>query len=172
MRWAAGSFFVEEIPSTAAIPAANTTNVRPRTGDQDKITYEGQLNRLEGVVSNDYLHLLDVYLGECIATQTPSLSDPLDPLRAALPVHRPTMTMPVDHSECDGEKHNACQLEVETLHQSIRRRWNTADGMFRDAHKTQTIKDLYNNLNYRNKLTDQLEYLQSATKGGDAVRVS
>ena len=158
-------FFVEEIPSTAAIPAANTTNVRPRTGDQDKITYEGQLNRLEGVVSNDYL--FDVYLGECIA---PFVA--LDPLRAALPVHRPTMTMPVDHSECDGEKHNACQLEVETLHQSIRRRWNTADGMFRDAHKTQTIKDLYNNLNYRNKLTDQLEYLQSATKGGDAVRVS
>ena len=149
-------FFVEEIPSTAAIPAANTTNVRPRTGDQDKITYEGQLNRLEGVVSNDYL--FDVYLGECIA---PFVA--LDPLRAALPVHRPTMTMPVDHSECDGEKHNACQLEVETLHQSIRRRWNTADGMFRDAHKTQTIKDLYNNLNYRNKLTDQLEYLQSAT---------
>ena len=158
-------FFVEAIPSTAAIPAANTTNVRPRTGDQDKITYEGQLNSLEGVVSNDYL--FDVYLGECIA---PFVA--LDPLRAVLPVHRPTMTMPVDHSECDGEKHNACQLEVETLHQSIRRRWNTADGMFRDAHKTQTIKDLYNNLNYRNKLTDQLEYLQSATKGGDAVRVS
>ena len=158
-------FFVEEIPSTAAIPAANTTNVRPRTGDQDKIIYEGQLNRLEGVVSNDYL--FDVYLGECIA---PFVA--LDPLRAALPVHRPTMTMPVDHSECDGEKHNACQLEVETLHQSIRRRWNTADGMFRDAHKTQTIKDLYNNLNYRNKLTDQLEYLQSATKGGDSVRVA
>ena len=158
-------FFVEEIPSTAAIPAANTTNVRPRTGDQDKITYEGQLNRLEGVVSNDYL--FDVYLGECIA---PFVA--LDPLRAALPVHRPTMTMPVDHSKCDDAKHNACRLEVEALHQSMRRRWNTADGMFRDAHKTQTIKDLYNNLNYRNKLTDQLEYLQGATKGGDAVRVS
>ena len=111
--------------------------------------------------------MFDVYLGECIA---PFVA--LDPLRAALPVHRPTMTMPVDHSECDGEKHNACRLEAEALHQSMRRRWNTSDGMFRDAHKTQTIKDLYNNLNYRNKLTDQLEYLQGATKGGDAVRVS
>ena len=158
-------FFVEEIAITAMIPAANTTNVKPRLGDQDKITYEGQLNRLEGVVSND--HLFDVYLGECIA---PFVA--LDPLRAALPVHRPTMTMEVDHSKCQGHKHDACRLELEALHQSMRNRWNNAAEMFQDAHKSQAIKDLYSNLNHLNKLTSQLEYLRSAIAGNGTMRVA
>ena len=58
-------FFVETVPHTAMIPAANTTNVKPRLSKHDKVLYEGQLNQLEGVVSND--HLFDVYLGECIS---------------------------------------------------------------------------------------------------------
>ncbi len=80
-------FFVETIPHTAMLPAVNTANVKPRLGSQDKVTYVGELNKLDGVVSND--HLFDVYLGECIA---PYMA--LDPLKAALPVHRATMTMP------------------------------------------------------------------------------
>ena len=64
------------------LPAANTTNVKPRLGIQDKMNYEGLLNQMEGVVSND--HLFDVYLGECIAPYVT-----LDPLKAVLPVHRP-----------------------------------------------------------------------------------
>ena len=158
-------FFVEETTSTAMLPAANTTNVRPRLGDQDKITYDGQLNLLEGVMSND--HLFDVYLGECIAPYTT-----LDPLRAALPVHRPTMTMAVDHSKCKGHKHNACRLEVEALHQSMRKRWDIADEMFHEVHKNQAIKDLYSNLNHLNKLTSQLEYLQAAVAGDGTTRVA
>ena len=81
-------FFVETIPHMAMIPAANTANVRPRVSGQDKMNYEGQLHLLEGVVSND--HLFDVYLGECVAPYVA-----LDPLQAALPVHRPTMTLPL-----------------------------------------------------------------------------
>ena len=158
-------FFVEETTSTAMLPAANTTNVRPRLGDQDKITYDGQLNLLEGVMSND--HLFDVYLGECIAPYAT-----LDPLRAALPVHRPTMTMAVDHSKCKGHKHNACRLEVEALHQSMRKRWDIADEMFHEVHKNQAIKDLYSNLNHLNKLTSQLEYLQAAIAGDGTTRVA
>lgn len=158
-------FFVEEIPHTAALPAANTTNVKPRTGDQDKVTYEGQLHQLEGVISSD--HLFDVYLGECIA---PFVA--LDPLKAVLPVYRPTMTLPVDHSKCKGTEHEACRLKVETFHQSMRRRWNIAAEMFHEVHKDKAIKSLYRNLNHLNKLTDQLESLQGATKGGEAVRVS
>ena len=133
-------FFVEETASTAMIPAANTTNIKPRLGDQDKITYEGQLNKLEGVVSND--HLFDVYLGECIAPYVA-----LDPLKAALPVHRPTMTMPLNHDSCD-DKHGDCGLEVADLHSSMQRRWNNAAEMFRIAHEKQVIKDLYSNLNH------------------------
>ena len=157
-------FFVEETASTAMIPAANTTNVKPRLGDQDKITHEGQLNKLEGVVSND--HLFDVYLGECIAPYVA-----LAPLKAALPVHRPTMTMAVDHSECEGHKHN-CRLDMQALHQTMRKRWNIAEEMFRDAHKDKAIKDLYGRLNYQNILTSQLEYLQAAINGGETARVA
>ena len=147
------------------IPAANTTNVKPRLGDQDKITHEGQLNKLEGVVSND--HLFDVYLGECIAPYVA-----LDPLKAALPVYRPSMTMPLNHDDCEDDKHSACRLEVKALHQSMRHRWNIADKMFRDAHEKQVIKDLYGRLNYQNILTSQLEYLRAASTGDGTTRVA
>ena len=158
-------FLVEETASTAMIQPANTTNVKPRLGDQDKITYEGQLNKLEGAVSND--HLFDVYLGECIA---PFVA--LDPLRAALPIHRPTMTMEVNHSKCKGNKHDACRLEVETLHQSMRNRWTNAAEMFHEAHKSQAITDLHRNLNHLNKLTSQLGYLRTAIANSATTRVA
>ena len=134
-------FFVETAPHTAFLPAANTTNVKPRLGGQDKVNYEGQLNRLEGVVSNE--HLFDVYLGECIAPYVA-----LDPQKAALPVPRTTMTMPMSHDDCEGDKHHACQLEVAELHPTMQRRWNNASEMYREAHKNQAIKDLYSNLNH------------------------
>ena len=157
-------FFIEEIPHTAALPAANTTNVKPRLGTQDNITYDGQLNLLEGVVSND--HIFDVYLGECLA---PYIS--LDPVKAALPVHRSTMTMPLNHDDCD-DKHYQCRLDVANLHPSMQRRWNNAAGMFREVHKEKVIKDLYNNLDHLRKLTSQLAYLRAATTGDGAVRLA
>ena len=158
-------FFVETVPHTALLPAANTTNVKPRLGGQDKINYDGQLNRLEGVVSND--HLFDVYLGECIAPYVA-----LDPLEAALPVHRPTMTMPLNHNDCEGDRHDACCLEVAELHSTMQRRWNNAAEMYREAHTNQAIKDLYSRLNHQNILTSQLKYLQSAIAGDETVRVA
>ena len=96
-------FFVQPVPHTAMIPREDTTNVKPRIGKQDKMNYEGQLNQLEDVVSND--HLFDVFLGESIAPYVA-----LDPLKAALPVHHPTMTMPLNHDDCESNKHNACRL--------------------------------------------------------------
>ena len=158
-------FFVETIPHTAMLPTANTTNVRARLGTQDKITYEGQLNTLEGVVSND--HLFDVYLGECIAPYVA-----LDPLKAAMPVHRPTMTMPLIHEGCEAGKHDACRLDLESLHQSMRRRWANATEMYREAHQQRVIKDLYDRLNYQKLLTSQLEYLQGAITNDETVRVA
>ena len=158
-------FFVETVPHTAMLPTANTTNVRARLGTQDKITYEGQLNTLEGVVSND--HLFDVYLGECIAPYVA-----LDPLKAAMPVHRPTMTMPLIHEGCEAGKHDACRLDLESLHQSMRRRWANATEMYREAHQQRVIKDLYDRLNYQKLLTSQLEYLQGAITNDETVRVA
>ena len=163
-------FFVETIPHTAMLPAGNTTNVRPRVSSQDKYKYEEQLNKLDGVIHND--HLFDVYLGECIAPYVA-----LDPLKAALPVTRSTMTMPVNHDSCEKTpsglvKHNACYLESENLHSSMQRRWNTAAEMYREGHKSQAIKDLFNNLNHLNKLTNQLEYLRGAIAGNATVRIA
>ena len=158
-------FFVETVPHTAMLPAANTTNVKPRLGIQDKMNYEGLLNQMEGVVSND--HLFDVYLGECIAPYVT-----LDPLKAVLPVHRTTMTMPLSHDDCEGDKHHACQLEVAELHPMMQRRWNNAAELYREAHKNQAIKDLYSNLNHLNKLTSQLGYLRAAIAGDGTVRVA
>ena len=158
-------FFVETLPHTARIPAANTTNIRPRQGSQDKVVYEGQLSQLEGVVHND--HVFDVYMGECIAPYVT-----LDPLKAALPVHRSTMTMPLTHEDCEGDKHNACQLDVGALHPTMQRRWSKAAEMFREAHKNQAIKDLYRRLNHQNTLTSQLEYLRSVIAVDEKYRVA
>ena len=157
-------FFVQPVPHTAMIPTANTTNVKPRLGNQDKMKYEAQLTQLEGVVSND--NLFDVYLGECLAPYVT-----LHPLKAVLPVHRVTMTMPLNHENCEANKHNACRLEVAELHSTMQRRWNNAAEMYREAHKNQAIKDLYSNLNHLNKLTSQLEYLQGAIAKKETVRI-
>ena len=150
-------FFVETMPHTVMLPAANTTNVRPRASSQDKMNYEGQLHLLEGVISKD--HLFDVYLGECVAPYVA-----LDPLKAALPVHRPTMTLSLLPE--DGG------LDVERLHPTMQRRWNNAAEMYREAHNSQAIKDLYSRLNHQNILISQLDYLQGAIAGDGTVRVA
>ena len=158
-------FFVETVPNPAMLPAANTTNVRPRLGKQDKINYEGSLHRLEGVVHND--HLFDVYMGECIAPYAV-----LAPLKAVLPVHRPTMKIPLNHDDCEGNKHDGCRLEISALHTTMQRRWNNAAEMYRETHKNQVIKDLFTSLNYLRKLTSQLEYLQGSIAGAGTTRIA
>ena len=158
-------FFVETVPHTAMLPAANITNIRPRLGRQDNMLYEEQLNLLEGVVSND--HLFDVYLGECIA---PYMA--LDPVKAVLPVHRSTMTMPLNHDDCEDDKHDACSLEISALHSTMQQRWNNASAIYREAHESQAIKDLYSRLNHQNILTSQLEYLRGAIAGNGAIRIA
>ena len=158
-------FFVETIPSTAMFPAANSTNVTPRQGNQDRMKYEGKLNLLEGIVNND--HLFDVYLGECLA---PYIA--LKPLRAALPIHRSTMTMPLNHDDCEEDRHDACRLEVAELHPTMQRRWTNAAEMFQEAHHNRAIKDLYSNLNHLSKMTNQLDYLGFAIAGSNTVRIA
>ncbi len=106
-------------------------------------------------------------MGECVA---PYLA--LDPLKAALPVHRPTMAMPLNHDDCAGDRHDGCRLDVGALHPTMQRRWNNAAAMFRDAHGNQVIKDLYDRLNYQKILGSQLEYLQGTTTGNGTVRVA
>ena len=162
-------FFVETLPHKAHIPAGNATRVRPRRGRYDKLTYQDQLNQLPEVVPNE--HLFDVYLGECLA---PYMA--LTPLKAALPIHRDTMELPLNHSDCEathreGGKHDACRLDVEALHPTMQQRWQTAAGMYHKAHPTQTIKKLHDRLNYQNILINQLTYLRNALAGSGTTRV-
>ena len=157
-------FFVEKVPPTAMIPVANSTNVKPRLSAQDKVIYQGQLNQLEGIVQND--HLFDVYLGECVAPYVA-----LDSLKAVLPVNRTSMTMPLSHNDCEADKHDACCLDVAKLHPSMQRRWNNAAEMYREVHKNQAIKDLYNRLNHQNILTGQLESLKDAIVSNGTLRI-
>ena len=149
-------FFVDTLPHTVAIPAANSTNVQARRGSQDNVKYDGQLHLLDGVVHND--HLFDVYLSECIAPYVA-----LAPLQAALPVHRPTMTLPLLP---DGG------LDVAALNSAMQRRWNNAAAMFREAHQGRVIIELFDNLNHLNKLTSQLDYLQGAIAGDGTKRIA
>ena len=159
-------FFVDTLPHTAMLPAANATSVRPRQGKLDKVKYAAaQLRQLEGVVSND--HLFDVYRGDCFAPYVA-----LEPLKAALPAHRPTMTLPLRHDDCGGDKHSACRLDAAALHSSMQRRWNNVSAMFTAMHPNQAIKDLYHRLNHLNKLTRQLEYLRGAIAGNGTVRIA
>ena len=158
-------FFVETLPNSAMLPAVNTTNTKPRMGNQDRMLYEGSLHRLECVVHND--HLFDVYLGECIAPHVA-----LKPLKAALPVHRTTMTMPLNHDDCEGDKHDACRLEIADLHPTMQRRWNNAAEMYREAHKERGITELFDNLNHLKKLTSQLQYLRGAIDGDGTIRIA
>ena len=158
-------FFVDVIPHTAMIPAANTTNIQPRLSGQDKITYVGQLHLLDGVVHND--HLFDVYLGECVAPYVA-----LDPLKATLPAYRATMSMPLNHDDCNDDRHDACRLDVDALHPTMQRRWNTANQLYREVHQSQAIKDLYNRLNHLKGFTSQLEYLRNASDSNGLIRVA
>ena len=106
-------------------------------------------------------------MGECVAPYVA-----LDPLKAALPVHRSTMTMPLNHDDCEGNRHNACQLETEELHDSMRRRWERASEMYRKAHDGQAVQDLYQRLNHQKTLTSQLDYLQGAITDDEAIRIA
>ena len=82
------------------------------------------------------------------------------------------MIMPLNHDECECEKHNACRLDTTALHPSMQRRWNGAAAMFQEAHKDQKIKELFARLNHQNTLESQLEYLQDAINKGVTARVA
>ena len=162
-------FFVETVPHTAMLPAANTTNVRPRQGSQDNVLYEDSLHLLEGPVSND--HVFDVYLGECVAPYVT-----LDTLKAVLPVNRSTMTLPINAAHCPSQhkpnQHSNLCLDASQLDHRVQRRWESAATMFQKAHESRSITELFANLNHLNKLTGQLDYLQRAISTGNQTRIA
>ena len=152
-------FFVTIEPNQTFVAAPNTFKTYPRKGSQDKKKYD--VGALGGnVVHSD--NLFDIYLGESVA---PFVTLPA--LTAALPVDKPSMTLPLDHSSCPTNpktgniRHNACVVETAQLDTRMRSRWKTIESLW-DANKGKNNKmSLYQRLNYHNILTSQLEWMHN-----------
>lgn len=160
-------FFVSAAPNDGLMAVPGTFRTYPRTGGQDKKTYD--VSALDGHIVHDD-NLFAVHLGETIA---PYIA--LQPLTAALPVSKATMTMPLDHSRCSGTttgkvKHDACRVDIQALDARMQERWPVMESLW-DANKGKSdTKSLAQNLNWLNKLTSQLEYLSDP--GDCPVRVA
>ena len=161
-------FFVTVEPNQTMIAAPDTFITYPRTSGQDKKKYD------VGVLSGNVVHddnLFDIYLGESIAPYVT-----LPPLTAALPVDKPSMTMPVDHSQRPADtksgfvRHNAYEIDTAQLDTRMESRWKRMSVLW-DANKGKNDKkSLYQRLNFHNILTRQLEWL--CNPGDRPVRIA
>ena len=161
-------FFVAAESNPALMAAPNTSVTYPRETKQDKKKYD--VSSLQGNIVHDD-NLFAVYLGETIA---PYIA--LQPLTAALPASKATMTMPLDHSNCKKNRktgrvtHNACAVDTQELDVRMQRRWLIMEDLWDTNKGTADTKSLTQNLNWLNKLTSQLEYLRD--RGDRPVRIA
>ena len=161
-------YFVTAYPNPNEFAPPDTFVTFPRTGKLDKKTYSvDELH--EQIVDGD--NLFEVYLGETLA---PFVA--LPPLQAVLPVSKATMTMPLDHRGCpgwpDGEfiRHTACEVDHEELNEDMRARWEIMERLWEANRGKTDKKSLSQNLNWLNKLTNQLDYLRDP--GDRPVRIA
>ena len=111
-------------------------------------------------------NLFDVYLGESLAPYVT-----LEPRKAALPIDRQTMIMPLDHSECDRDentercKRQNCVVDKQSLDPRMRHRWEIMERLWDDNKGKNDRKSLSQRLNYQNIMISQLEYLQGSDDG-------
>ena len=150
-------FFVTAHTNENQFAPPDTFVTFPREGSLDKKNYS--VESLSGQVVNDD-NLFEVYLGESLAPYVT-----LPPLKAALPVSKAAMVMPLDHSACTVLKnglirHNACAVDVQDIDSNMRARWEKMERLW-DANKGKSdTKSLTQRLNYQNILTSQLDYLR------------
>ena len=161
-------FFVTTEPNTTQIAALDTFITYPRKAAQDKKKYD--VSVLRGNVVHDD-NLFNVYIGESIAPYVM-----LTPLKAALPVDKASMTLPLHRGRSPGNtetnvgRQNASEIDVAKLDTRMQSRWKTMSALW-DANKGKNSKlSLYENLNYRNKLTSQLRWLRDP--GDRPVRIA
>ena len=160
-------FFVTTRPNEGRFALPDTFITYPRTGSLDKKTYS--VAELEDqIVSGD--NLFTVYLGECLAPYAT-----LPPLTAALPVSKATMTMPLDHADCEELsggfiRHNACEVDEQELDGRMRSRWEKMEWLWEANRGKTDTKSLSQRLNYHSILTSQLDYLRDP--GGRPVRIA
>ena len=161
-------YLVSVEPNRTFMAAPGTFITHPRTSGQDKKKYD------VGVLHGNVVHednLFDVYLGESIAPYVT-----LPPLTAALPVDKPTMTLPLDLNSCQKDangriiRHTAREVDTTKLDTRMQTRWPLMSSLW-DANKGKNDKkSLYQNLNYLSKLTSQLEWLRDP--GDRPVRIA
>ena len=161
-------FFVTTEPNQTFMAAPNTFKTYPRTSGLDKKKYD--VSALESNVVHDD-NLFDVYLGESIAPYVA-----LSPLTAALPVDKPTMTLPLDHTSCPANprtgniRHIGCVVDPAQLDTRMRTRWINMSTLW-DANKGKNDKkSLYQRLNYHNISTSQLRW--SRNSGERPIRIA
>ena len=161
-------YLVTEKPNTTFMAAPDTFFTYPRESNQDNKKYDVSI--LAGNIVHDD-NLFNVYLAESIAPYVA-----LAPLKAVLPVDKRSLMMPIDHSKCTKNaktgsvKHDACQADVSKLDIRMQDRWPRMESLW-DANKGKSDKkSLFQNLNYINKLTSQLEYLREP--GDRPVRIA
>ena len=161
-------FLVSGEPNQTLIAAPDTFITFPRRSSRDKKKYD--VSALDGnVVHGD--NLFDVYLGESIA---PFVT--LPPLTAALPVDKPSMTLPLDHSSCPANpktgavRHTACVVDIAKLDSRMQTRWNSMSSLWNANKGKNDKKTLYQRLNYHNVLTSQLEWLRNP--GDRPIRIA
>ena len=160
-------FFITATPPEGLFAMPDIYVTQPRESNQDKKGYD--VSELKGIVVHDD-NVFDVYVGESIA---PYVS--LETQTTALPVDKTTMIMPLDHSDCPedetGEvKHIACRVDIFELDERMQYRWPIMESLW-DANKGKSDnKSLTQNLDWMNKLSSQLEYLQDP--GNRPVRIA
>ncbi len=152
-------FFVTANPNQTLLATPGTFITYPRISAHDKKRYD--INVLRGNVVHDD-NLFDVYLGESVAPYVT-----LEPLTAALPVDKTSMTLPLDHSHCpvnsktSAIKHTACLIDTAKLDFRMASRWEKMAALW-DANKSKNdTKSLYQRVNYHNILSSQLEWLRN-----------
>ena len=150
-------FFVNETANTAIVQAAQTVTVNPRRGNQDKAPWKDlDLTAITGQTV-ERRHLFDVHLGETVAPYVT-----LEPLHALLPVKQGDAAIPADDKGPGG-------VRLGGLERRMRERWQTINLLWETNKALVNRLNLLGELDYRHKLSSQLEWQQDA--GNRPVRV-
>ena len=149
-------FFVSVEPNPIKMAAPGTFITYPRTSGLDKKKYD--VGALHGNVVHDD-NLFDVYLGESIAPYVT-----LTPLKAALPVDKPSMTLPIVQSSSPYE------VDTAQLDSRMRTRWDTMSSLWNANKGKNDKKSLYQRLNFVGGLTSQLAWIRN--RGNRPVRIA
>ena len=136
-------YFITITPNPALMALPNTFVTEPRISTQDKKRYD------VGSLAGELLHgdnIFDVYLGESIA---PYFA--LPPHKAALPIDKGTMIMPVKD---DGSG----EVDPGELERNMERRWATMCRLWDENKGVNDNKSLSQNLDWLGKLSSQLAW--------------